>query len=585
MKKYFQLLSLALLMVFLNACSNDSDKNTGSLTGTVSFFHYVTRASTLSLESVSNDRGLGTVNFAQFGQSISLNVKTWDVTVTDLRDEADGLDDVPVLENADFTVVNNRRIINALIGDYVLDNIELVTLELGYDKYYGTTNDDDNDGIPDRRAQYITFSNILSTYPSVDIYLVQPADCSTALSVLAPQPTASVAFKSSSDNIRVEENITQYCLRITEPGTYTEIYNSGVKTLKDYIEQTVIVAPYTGAVATGSQITAFYFGDGKSEKWLASNSQGRVRVFNAIQDSTEIDFRLKNTLSGELMVDSNLPFKGLSAYELVNTQAVSYAVKPIDSIAGSSFFDGDAVQADVQDGQSYTVLFFGRVDSNHYATGRKILEDDNIYTNKASFTFINAGYVYDVDDREPYNIYVKTPRAGLGDSSNKVISNLLYGQYNEASLILNAPNTYEIWVMSADNFISMADTVTFNTKGGENFLFALIENDMGGTPFQVVQLAEASASETLITTAATATAGGPGALVTVQARDSSGNNLAIGGSLVTLTASSGSVTSVTDNADGTYTATVTDAVAETVTLSGTINGEAITDTAEIIFQP
>ena len=50
------------------------------------------------------------------------------------------------------------------------------------------------------------------------------------------------------------------------------------------------------------------------------------------------------------------------------------------------------------------------------------------------------------------------------------------------------------------------------------------------------------------------------------------------------TISTGSVTigAVTDNGDGTYT-TVTNTVAESVTISGTLDGAAITDTATVTF--
>ena len=40
---------------------------------------------------------------------------------------------------------------------------------------------------------------------------------------------------------------------------------------------------------------------------------------------------------------------------------------------------------------------------------------------------------------------------------------------------------------------------------------------------------------------------------------------------------------MTDNGNGTYTATVTNTVAESVTISGTLDGANITDTATITF--
>jgi hypothetical protein len=73
-------------------------------------------------------------------------------------------------------------------------------------------------------------------------------------------------------------------------------------------------------------------------------------------------------------------------------------------------------------------------------------------------------------------------------------------------------------------------------------------------------------------------------MITVQAKDASGNNLTASGGLVTLSSTgSGSVSTVTDNNDGTYTATITNTVAEAVTISGTIDGSAITDTAAVTF--
>ena len=66
--------------------------------------------------------------------------------------------------------------------------------------------------------------------------------------------------------------------------------------------------------------------------------------------------------------------------------------------------------------------------------------------------------------------------------------------------------------------------------------------------------------------------------------DASGNLLTASGGTVALS-STGSATigAVTDNGDGTYTATVTNTVAESVTISGTLDGAAITDTATVTF--
>ena len=74
--------------------------------------------------------------------------------------------------------------------------------------------------------------------------------------------------------------------------------------------------------------------------------------------------------------------------------------------------------------------------------------------------------------------------------------------------------------------------------------------------------------------------------ITVQAVDADGNNINSGGASVTLSATDGTLGAVTDNGDGTYTATLTSSINPgNVTVSGTINGDAISDTAEVEFAP
>lgn len=74
--------------------------------------------------------------------------------------------------------------------------------------------------------------------------------------------------------------------------------------------------------------------------------------------------------------------------------------------------------------------------------------------------------------------------------------------------------------------------------------------------------------------------------VTVQLADTNGDLLTASGGLVVLaTTGTASVSAVTDNGDGTYTATITNTVEETVITSGTLDNVAITDTAEITFNP
>lgn len=70
--------------------------------------------------------------------------------------------------------------------------------------------------------------------------------------------------------------------------------------------------------------------------------------------------------------------------------------------------------------------------------------------------------------------------------------------------------------------------------------------------------------------------------ITVQALDAGGNTITSGGAAVTLAASTGSIGSVTNVGNGTYTATYTGTSSiGTATISGTLNSTAITDTATV----
>lgn len=74
--------------------------------------------------------------------------------------------------------------------------------------------------------------------------------------------------------------------------------------------------------------------------------------------------------------------------------------------------------------------------------------------------------------------------------------------------------------------------------------------------------------------------------VTVQLADTNGELLTTsGGTVVLTTDGEATISEVTDNGDGTYTATVTSTIEENVTVSGTLDGAAINNTGIITFNP
>jgi len=96
--------------------------------------------------------------------------------------------------------------------------------------------------------------------------------------------------------------------------------------------------------------------------------------------------------------------------------------------------------------------------------------------------------------------------------------------------------------------------------------------------------AAASTATSTITASPTSIAadGTTTSTITVQLKDANGNNLTTSGGTVALTKTLGTLGAVTDNNNGTYTATLTSSTtAGTATISGTLGGAAITDTATV----
>ncbi|MEJ7645812.1 MAG: cadherin domain-containing protein [Chryseolinea sp.] len=101
-------------------------------------------------------------------------------------------------------------------------------------------------------------------------------------------------------------------------------------------------------------------------------------------------------------------------------------------------------------------------------------------------------------------------------------------------------------------------------------------------------VAVASVSTSVITSSSTAiTANGTATTtITIRLKDINGNNIITGGNLVTLATTLGTLTSVIDHGDGTYTATLISATTTgTATITGTIDGVATIDQETVTFNP
>jgi hypothetical protein len=91
-------------------------------------------------------------------------------------------------------------------------------------------------------------------------------------------------------------------------------------------------------------------------------------------------------------------------------------------------------------------------------------------------------------------------------------------------------------------------------------------------------------ASTLVASALTVLANGTStSTITVQAKENGVNATSGGHTVVLSETGSATISSVTDNGDGTYTATVTSSTIESVTVSGTVNTEALANTKAITF--
>ncbi len=121
-------------------------------------------------------------------------------------------------------------------------------------------------------------------------------------------------------------------------------------------------------------------------------------------------------------------------------------------------------------------------------------------------------------------------------------------------------------------------TVTGQLAGPVTIQASAASLTSGTISFDVVPGPASSATTTISANPTAIVADGTtSSTITVQAKDAAGNTLTSSGGTVTLSTTAGSLSDVTDNGNGTYTATLTSTSAGTATITGTIAGDAITD--------
>ena len=142
-------------------------------------------------------------------------------------------------------------------------------------------------------------------------------------------------------------------------------------------------------------------------------------------------------------------------------------------------------------------------------------------------------------------------------------------------------------ILGTDTDSSGIATFTVADTTAETVVYSATAAGTLLTPTATVQYlpgAASAAQSSLAASPGSITAGGS-ATITVRLCDAHGNALTSGGDAVTVASDSGTVGAVTDNGDGTYSATLTATQAGTAHLSATAGGTALPGTASVSVGP
>jgi len=136
---------------------------------------------------------------------------------------------------------------------------------------------------------------------------------------------------------------------------------------------------------------------------------------------------------------------------------------------------------------------------------------------------------------------------------------------------------------SSDTNVATVDATTGLVTAVADGTATITATSGARTGSVTIVVSTASAATTTITPAPASVAAGDSSLITVQLKNGAGQNVTHSAGTVTLSATAGTLSAVTDHNDGTYTAWLKHTTAGVVTVSGTLNATPIVDTAEVTF--
>jgi len=228
-----------------------------------------------------------------------------------------------------------------------------------------------------------------------------------------------------------------------------------------------------------------------------------------------------------------------SSYKVTFSQAVDNPVIAIGSLGNGSSanrFTFDKVNGSA--GTDVNIIF---ADAYQIASGKS--EGDGTVGSLSSYgpnTYgTSAGIGIDSD--------------ATGSPKNTNLDNVTFYESKEGNIIARVNAT-------------AVTSFEFSLSNAENYMTLLMGYDSSVDATQSTVAVSSNSIPANNTTTST---------ITVQAVDTFGNSMARGGETVTISATSGAVSAVTDNADGTYSATIKSPTNGSATISATIGGTTI----------
>ena len=297
----------------------------------------------------------------------------------------------------------------------------------------------------------------------------------------------------------------------------------------------------------------------------------------------------------------------------VNAGGLNFAQPEIElntQLGISSLPDSYQTDLTAYQGPSYSANLDGKVNFPIEITGA-------LKSALNTFGFDNTGFTLPTINLFPKVTLAASPAFVLTSSGSTAASGtsiaLTLAQAN-ASLPFpefTANDPVQFWEMGSGGSPSLLDATTLSSAGtasydwtsttfqaGSDEILALIFSNLFGGP--AIGLPYGSNPVAITVTAGVPSAtnssisaspasipadGATASAVTVQLYDTSGQKITVGGATVQIASTLGTVSSVTDNGNGTYTAQLTSTAAGTAVLSFTVNGVSSTNTASVSVTP